>query len=104
MADIGDPAIALAMDGGLVGAARLQVGPADQPHVGGFRRGADLLLLCNSGGKWVRRDQKTDDEQSLPRHGVLRVWMHGFLRVAHAHPSLARIDARNEPIDVEVDE
>jgi len=64
----GDPAVALAMDGGLVGAARLQIGPADQPHVRGLRRRADLLLLRDGGVQGVRRDQKTDDEQGLPRH------------------------------------
>ena len=45
MADIGDPAVALVMDGRLIGAARLQVVIPDQPHVGGFRRRADRLAL-----------------------------------------------------------
>ena len=45
MADIGDPAIALMMDGRLVGAARLQVAGSDQLHVGRFRRRADHLAL-----------------------------------------------------------
>ena len=45
MADIGDPAVALMMDGRLIGAARLQIVVADQLHVGGFRRRADHLLL-----------------------------------------------------------
>ena len=48
MADIGDPAVALVMDGRLIGAARLQVVASDQPHVGGFRRRADHLLLRGS--------------------------------------------------------
>ena len=67
MADIGDPAVALAVDRRLIGAARLQVAPAGQPHVRGFRRRADLLLL---GVCRARQDQKTDDKQSLSRHGV----------------------------------
>ena len=45
MADIGDPALALLVDGRLIGAARLQVVEADEPHVGGFRRRADFLRL-----------------------------------------------------------
>ena len=45
MADIGDPAVALTMDGRLIGAARLQIVAADQPHVQGFRGRADDLLL-----------------------------------------------------------
>ena len=67
MADIGDPAVALMMDRRLVGAAGLQVAPAGQPHVGGFRRRADLLLL---GVGRTRGDQETDDEQRLTRHGI----------------------------------
>src|SRR5262249_32616717 len=67
MADIGDPALALAMNRRLIGAARLQIAPADQPHVGGFGGCPDFLLLrvCNTGG-----EQETNDEQCLPRHGV----------------------------------
>ena len=42
MADIGDPAVALMMDGRLIGAACLQVVVADEPHIAGFRRVADL--------------------------------------------------------------
>ena len=49
MSDIGDPAVALMMDGRLIGAARLKVAVADQLHVGGFGRSADDLLLCVSG-------------------------------------------------------
>src|SRR6185437_1505011 len=45
MADIGDVAVALVMDGRLIGAARLQIAVTDQPHVLGFARCADLLLL-----------------------------------------------------------
>ena len=48
MADIGDLAVALVMDGRLIGAARLQVAIADQLHVLGFGRRADLLLLRRS--------------------------------------------------------
>ena len=45
MSDIGDPAVALTMDGRLIGATRLQIIAADQPHVGGFGRSSDRLLL-----------------------------------------------------------
>jgi len=45
MSDIGDPAVALMMDGRLIGAARLLIVAADQFHVGGFGRRADHLLL-----------------------------------------------------------
>ena len=45
MADIGDPAVALVMDGRLIGAAGLQVVVPDQLHVGGFGRRPDHLLL-----------------------------------------------------------
>ena len=48
MADIGDPAVALMMDGRLIGAARLQVAGSDQLHVEGFGRRADHLLLRGS--------------------------------------------------------
>src|SRR3954466_10177102 len=48
MADIGDPAVALVVDGGLIGATRLQVAGPDQLHVGSFRRSADYLLLRTS--------------------------------------------------------
>ena len=42
MADIGDVAVALLMNGRLIGAARLQVVHADEAHVLGFGRIADL--------------------------------------------------------------
>src|ERR1700744_1778003 len=45
MADIGDPAVALMMDGRLIGAARLQIAVPDQLHVGSFGRRPDLLAL-----------------------------------------------------------
>ena len=45
MADIGNVAIALMVDGRLIGAARLQVVIADQPHVFGFRRIAQFRRL-----------------------------------------------------------
>ena len=49
MADIGDPAVALMMDGRLIGAARLQIVAADQFHVGGLGRRPDHLALGKSG-------------------------------------------------------
>jgi hypothetical protein len=48
VADIGDPAVALMMDGGLIAAARLQVVGSNQLHVEGFGRRADYLLLRTS--------------------------------------------------------
>src|SRR6185436_9078703 len=48
MADIGDPAVALMMDGRLITAARLQVVGSNQLHVEGFGRRADHLLLRTS--------------------------------------------------------
>ena len=48
--DVGDPAIALAMNGRLIGRAALQVVVADQPHVRGFRRIADLRRIRGNGG------------------------------------------------------
>ena len=57
MADIGDVAVALLVDGGLVGRARLQVVPADQLHVGGFRRRADLLFLRQRGPQTPKRQR-----------------------------------------------
>src|SRR3954453_3119107 len=50
VSDIGDPAVALMMDGWLIGTARLQIIAADQPHVGGFGRSSDYLLLRFSAG------------------------------------------------------
>src|SRR5262249_49159900 len=67
MADIGDPAIALMMDGRLIGTARLQVVPADQAHVRSLGWRSNFLLL---GLGCAGRDQEADDEQCLPRHGV----------------------------------
>jgi hypothetical protein len=43
MANIGDPAVALVVDGRLIRAAPLQVIAADEAHVVGFRRSANLL-------------------------------------------------------------
>ena len=67
MADIGDPAVALMMDGRLIGAARLQVVVADQLHVGGFGRRADHLLLlllgCRSAHARCRRRTNKDAKQ-----------------------------------------
>ena len=49
VADIGDVAVALLVDGRLVGAARLQVVHADEAHVVGFGRIADLGGLSERG-------------------------------------------------------
>src|SRR5258707_11066947 len=64
VAHIGDVAIALLMDGRLVGAARLQIAVADKAHVGDFGRIADLgrvwrllqlLRQCQSGDASKRK-------------------------------------------------
>src|SRR5882757_6629973 len=57
MADIGDPAIALVMDGRLIGATRLEIVAADQLHVGSLRRRADRLLLRVGGGAASEKDE-----------------------------------------------
>ena len=49
VADIGDVAVALPVDGRLVGAARLQVVHADEAHVAGLGRVADLGRLGERG-------------------------------------------------------
>ena len=49
VADIGDIAVALLVDGRLVGAARLQVVHADEAHVPGLGRIADLGRLSQRG-------------------------------------------------------
>ena len=73
MADIGDPAVALMMDGGLIGAARLQVVVPDQLHVGGFRRRADLLLLRRSAAAQQNRDKNCEfDATAHAFHPVFR--------------------------------
>src|SRR3954452_21452222 len=48
MADIGDPAVALMMDGRLIAAACLQVAGSNQLHVAGFGRRPNHLLLRTS--------------------------------------------------------
>ena len=67
MADIGDPTAALLVDGRLVSRARLQIAPAEQLHVRGFRRRTHFLLL---GVRGARCQQETDDQQSVPHHGA----------------------------------
>src|SRR5207237_2599539 len=62
MPDIGDVAIALVLDDRLVGAARLKVAVADQPHVARLRRIADLLALRRSRGG--ERDATCEKRQS----------------------------------------
>jgi hypothetical protein len=59
VADIGDPAIALMMDGRLIGAAGLQIIGADQLHVGGFGRRPDHLLLRLRGPARKHESAKT---------------------------------------------
>ena len=68
MADIGDPAVALMMDGRLIGAARLQVVVADQLHVGGFGRRPDHLLLRHA--RRLRRRQRKSTSRDRGRPGT----------------------------------
>ncbi len=75
VADIGDPAVALVMDGRLIGAARLQIVGADQLHVGGFRRRADHLLL-RVGEARARKNETTARGSNQNR---LRVWRDHFM-------------------------
>ena len=85
MADIGDVAVALLVDGGLIGAAGLQVVIADQPHVHRLGRIADLLLLRQS-----RRRQQGRSSQS-ERHRRPTQWSS-----LHVKSSL-RLGPRNLP-------
>ena len=56
MSDIGNPAVALMMDGRLISAARLQVVSPDKFHIGGLGRSPDRLRLGMSAG--AERNQK----------------------------------------------
>ncbi len=68
VADIGDVALALMEDRRLIGAAVLQVAIADQPHVLGFRRRTDLLLL--RGNRCDRQQTHGENDRTLS-HGTL---------------------------------
>ncbi|OIQ66690.1 hypothetical protein GALL_517380 [mine drainage metagenome] len=59
MSDIGDPAVALVMNGRLIGAAGLQVVVAHQFHVGGFGRSPDHLLLGKGAAAEDEKDRNT---------------------------------------------
>ncbi len=65
MTDIGDPAVALMMDGRLIGAARLQIAVADELHVGGFGRRADFLC----GRSFVRAERSDSVQTHFHRTG-----------------------------------
>jgi hypothetical protein len=74
MSDIGDPPIALMKDGGLVGAAVLQVVVPGEPHVAGFGRRADFLALRRTGNHEAKQAQKHNthtSEGKKPRHDDL---------------------------------
>src|SRR5207248_6085870 len=74
VSDIGDPAVALMMDGRLIGAARLQIIAADQPHVEGFGRSSDYLLLRFSAGTaGEEKDRGGRDQQSPMTHVVTQL-------------------------------
>ena len=73
MADIGDPAVALMMNGGLIGAARLQVVTPHQFHVGRFRRRPDHLArydLALGMGAGAGRDQKYRESREKYRESI----------------------------------
>ena len=63
MADIGDVAVALLVDGRLIGAARLQVVVADEAHVLGFGRIADLRRLRRGSRAMHRQHDRQSDER-----------------------------------------
>ena len=74
MADVGDVAVTLLRDGRLICAARLQVVLSDQPHVLGFGRRTDFLLLrqcrrmaCKRPSKRARSDQRNLQTPPHPR-------------------------------------
>src|SRR5205814_9013005 len=74
MSDIGDPAVALTMDSRLIGATRLQIIAADQPHVGGFGRSSDRLLLRFSDATaGEENDRGGRDQQSPMTHVVTQL-------------------------------
>src|SRR5258705_11471617 len=60
VADVGDPAVALFMDRGLIGTPALQVAVADEIHVLHFR----LLLSC--GGQSESRDHPPQHQYGDP--------------------------------------
>ena len=62
MADIGDVALALLVNDRLIGAARLQIVEADEPHVFGLRRIGDVLGVRRNG-----RCKQSDDDDGTNR-------------------------------------
>jgi len=69
MADIGDPAVALMMDGRLIAAARLQVAGSDQLHVESFGWCADhLLLRASDAGACKEKNRESDCEFETTAH------------------------------------
>ena len=66
MADISDVAVALPVDGRLIGAAGLQVVVADQPHVPGLRRIADLGRLRTAGRHRKAATRKRRGRRAAP--------------------------------------
>ena len=79
VADIGDVAIALAMDDRLIGAARLQIAGSNQLHVERFGRRADHLLLRLS----ARASEKIDRAPGCE-----------FEAIAHVPPRLFKTNLR----------
>ena len=66
MADIGDPAVALMMDGRLIGAARLQVAGSNQLHVGASG-GAPITCCCAQAMPEPARKRIENEAASLRR-------------------------------------
>ena len=64
-------AVALAVDRGLVRRACLQVVAADQSHVGGLGRRADLLLLRRCTG---HQGHSNEGRKCASHHGVSPFW------------------------------
>jgi hypothetical protein len=93
MADIGDPAVALMMDGGLIGATRLQVAGPDQLHVGGFRRSADHLLLRTGAERTHKKNRETGCEFDATAH-AFHPTVQNQSALAGGHDSTAKRPAK----------
>jgi hypothetical protein len=87
MADIGDIAVALLLNGRLVSAAGLQIIVADEPHILGFRGIAELRCLRKSGrgdqsqqsdGRTCRTERTAD--RNLESHYVFSLSVGFFMR------------------------
>src|SRR4029077_1207708 len=75
-----DPAIALMMDGRLIGAACLQIAVADKSHIGGFSRCADFLRIDSlfRDGLALRLRGAAENEQGCEADCRFDVTVHVF--------------------------